>query len=84
MSKDISIMGVVINLRSVHAPSVQETLTKHGCIIKTRLGLHETSDFECQEQGIVILQLDGSDEQISDLKEDLLKIEGVRVDTMKV
>lgn len=81
---DINIMCVVINLRTAHAPTVQELLTKYGCIIKTRLGLHETDEKSCSEQGIVLLQLIENDEKIGNLKNELLKIEGVKVNVMKI
>jgi transposase len=80
----VNIMGITINLRTAHAPAVQEILTKYGCLIKTRLGLHETDEKACSEQGIVLLQLIGSDEEISNLKNELLAIAGVNVNTMKV
>jgi transposase len=80
----INVMGITINLRTAHAPSVQEILTKYGCIIKTRLGLHETDDITCSEQGILLLQLKGNEEEIENLKNELLKIDGVNVNTMKV
>jgi transposase len=80
----INVMGITINLRTAHAPSVQEILTKYGCIIKTRLGLHETDDNSCSEQGILLLQLKGNDEQIENLKKELLEVNGVSVNTMKV
>lgn len=63
MEKTI-IMGISINTRNTHAVHVQDVLTKHGCIIKTRLGLHETSDDCCSRKGIVLLQLCGSDKNI--------------------
>lgn len=80
----MDIMGIVINLRTAHAPSVQEVLTKYGCMIKTRLGLHETDEKSCSEQGIILLQLRGDDAEIDRLKQELLAIEGVKVNTMKV
>ncbi|KAJ50524.1 hypothetical protein BD780_000468 [Clostridium tetanomorphum] len=83
MEKTI-IMGISINTRNTHAVHVQDVLTKHGCIIKTRLGLHETSDDCCSRKGIVLLQLCGSDQEISELEKDLLKIEDVTVNTMEI
>jgi hypothetical protein len=80
----VNIMGITINLRTAHAPAVQEILTKYGCLIKTRLGLHETDEKACSEQGIVLLQLIGNDEEIEKLKDELLIITGVKVNTMKV
>jgi len=78
------IMGVVIDLRSKNAQKVQEVLTKHGCIIKTRLGLHEVSESECTEHGLVILSLMNKPKEIDDLKAELLSIDGVRVNVMNV
>lgn len=80
----VNIMGVTINLRTAHAPVVQEILTRYGCIIKTRLGLHETDEKTCSEQGIVLLQLTGSDEEIEKLRDELIDISGVNVNTMQI
>lgn len=78
------IMGIVIDLRSKNAQKVQEVLTKHGCIIKTRLGLHEVSETECTEHGLVILTLMNKEKEIEALKEELLSMEGVRVNIMSI
>jgi hypothetical protein len=81
---DVKIMGISINLRTAFAPSVQEILTKYGCLIKTRLGLHETNESLCSEQGIVILQLVGDDNNIEALRNELKAIEGVKVNIMTI
>lgn len=78
-----NIMAVLINHRSQNAPKVQTTLTKHGCIIKLRIGLHEAGDV-CTEEGLVLLQLCGNDEEIKQLEDDLNAIEGVRAKTMHI
>ncbi|NFE59685.1 hypothetical protein [Clostridium botulinum] len=76
------IMVVTIDPRSAHAPEVQTILTKHGCIIKTRVGLHEVSKNSCSEQGLIILHIHSSLEEIKVLENDLLKIDGVKVKHM--
>ncbi|MBN1042207.1 hypothetical protein FDB42_14900 [Clostridium botulinum] len=76
------IMAVTIDPRSAHAPEVQTILTKHGCIIKTRVGLHEVSKNSCSEQGLIILHIHSSLEEIKVLENDLLKIDGVKVKHM--
>ncbi|UZP02119.1 hypothetical protein JW813_10320 [Clostridium botulinum] len=76
------IMAVTIDPRSAHAPEVQTILTKHGCIIKTRIGLHEVSKNSCSEQGLIILHIHSSLEEIKILDNDLLKIDGVKVKYM--
>lgn len=70
------IMVIRISQRSAKAPTVQTVLTEFGCIIKTRLGLHEAGDV-CSEVGILILQLCG-DESYSELEKALNAIEGVK------
>ncbi len=42
-----SIMAIKISPRNEIAPNVQEILTRNGCIIKTRLGLHEATNDSC-------------------------------------
>ncbi|MCX7748104.1 MAG: hypothetical protein N2645_14650 [Clostridia bacterium] len=78
-----NVMAVLINHRTKKAIGVQEVLTKHGCIIKMRLGLHETGDF-CSEGGLVILQLCGTGEQIAALEADLNAIDGVKAKNMNI
>ncbi|MCY6957467.1 hypothetical protein [Clostridium brassicae] len=78
------IMAVAIEPRNISAPKVQEVLTKHGCIIKVRLGLHDVSDFSCSKRGLVLLQLCGKEEEIKILRKDLEEIDGVKVNIMTV
>lgn len=78
-----NIMAVIISLRSKKAQKVQEVLTKHGCKIKMRLGLHET-DNVCSEEGLVILQLAGSDEEIKELEADLNSLDGIKAKTISI
>lgn len=77
-----TIMAITLEGRNKFAPELQEILTKHGCIISMRLGLHETSKDLCADRGLILLQLCGEDKEISDLKEDLSKIEHIKINTM--
>ncbi|MFH0766561.1 MAG: hypothetical protein ABII85_01260 [Bacillota bacterium] len=74
--KGYVILGVLINHRTESAIEVQDVLTKFGCIIKLRLGLHETANV-CAEDALLLLQLDGKDFEIKDLEENLNAIKGV-------
>jgi hypothetical protein len=71
------ILIVKIGSRSNQALRVQEILTRHGCAIKTRLGLHEVSPDYCAEDGLVILELTGKKEEVEKLKQELEKLENV-------
>jgi len=78
-----TIMAVTIDKRVKEAPKVQEVLTKHGCIIGLRIGLHETMNV-CADNGLIILSLCGSKKEVAALKADLNKIKGVKSKTMAV
>ncbi|MCX7841794.1 MAG: hypothetical protein N2489_01800 [Clostridia bacterium] len=78
-----NIMGVLINHRTKQAPKVQEILTKHGCCIKMRIGLHET-DNVCSNEGLVLLQLSGTEGEIKALEDDLNSLEGIKAQNMKI
>lgn len=76
------IMGIQVGDRESEAVKVQELLTKHGCIIKTRLGLHEAGNL-CSSKGLIILEfIGGKDSEVDELKAELQKIEDISVDTM--
>lgn len=74
--KGYVILGVLINNRTKRAVEVQDILTKFGCIIKLRLGLHETENV-CAEDALLLLQLDGKQEEIKNLQDSLNIIDGV-------
>ena len=76
------ILGVHITVRVMHVGQVQEALTKFGCYIKTRLGLHEVSKDFCAPTGVLVLELLDDDTQVAGLKSALAKIEGVEVKEM--
>ena len=79
---ETTIMAVTIDPRSAHAPQVQTILTKHGCIIKTRLGLHEVNQNSCSEEGLIILHIHSSLDEIKILENELVDVEGVKVKYM--
>jgi hypothetical protein len=80
-----TIMAIKIEPRVEIAPTVQAILTKYGCIIQTRLGLHEASKTSCSNSGLVILNLihDEKDE-IKNLKKELNDLEGVTAKLIEV
>jgi len=63
--------------RTGNAVKFQEALTKNGCSIKARLGLHEISETACANDGLIILQPCGKKEEIEKLVADLNKLDGV-------
>ncbi|GKU25653.1 hypothetical protein [Clostridium folliculivorans] len=73
-----TIMAIKLSPRTKIAPTVQEILTKYGCIIKVRLGLHEASTDDCSTTGLILLELLSAEkEQIVKLSEELDSLEYV-------
>ncbi|MDZ4182230.1 MAG: hypothetical protein U1B83_05075 [Candidatus Cloacimonadaceae bacterium] len=56
---------IKIDHRSTEAAKVQNILTEYGCNIKVRLGLHEVSKEFCANDGLVVLEVEGSPEELN-------------------
>ena len=72
-----SILLILIGKRKEDAVKVQQILTAWGCIIKTRLGIHDGVMENCSDEGLLILELYGSDEQKEELKRKVSVLPGV-------
>lgn len=82
MAKETRILGVLITDRQKEAGKVQNVLTKYGCSIKTRLGLHEITDDVCSTSGLLLLELTGDKSEMEKLENDLKAIEGTQTQKM--
>ncbi|MEI7663531.1 MAG: hypothetical protein WCK34_15085 [Bacteroidota bacterium] len=82
MTKEIWIIGIHITDRVQKVSDVQSILTKFGCTIRTRLGLHEVKDDYCARSGLIILELTGTREEFIKLENELLKVDGLEVKKM--
>ena len=50
---------ILVSNRKDSAVKVQKILTDWGCLIKTRLGLHDSVLDTCSEQGLIFLEVVG-------------------------
>jgi hypothetical protein len=82
MTKEIRILGVLITNREKEAGSLQGILTKYGCSIKTRLGLHEISSDLCSPCGLILLELLGDTGEMDKLENELGQLKGVQLRKM--
>lgn len=71
------VIGIRMDNRVGNAVKFQEALTKNGCMIKARLGLHEASEDVCANDGLIILQPYGEKEEVERLVKDLNGLEGI-------
>ena len=77
-----TIIGIKISNRLESAVSVQEILTKYGCIIKTRIGLHEEINGQCSHRVLILLEIINDEESIK-IANELCDIEEIEIQQMK-
>jgi len=76
------IAGVHITDRVQQVSQLQTVLSSYGFLIKTRLGLHETSKNLSSPNGVILLELLDDEEHVEGLISELSGIEGVEVQRM--
>jgi hypothetical protein len=81
-TKEIWVLGVYISDRVQKISLIQPILTKFGCSIKTRLGLHETDGENYSKNGLILLELSGDRDEFFKLENELLSVEGLDVKKM--
>ncbi|MCK5802172.1 MAG: hypothetical protein KAI66_05040 [Lentisphaeria bacterium] len=74
---DHIILAIHVTDRVEQASSVQAVLTNCGGNIKTRIGLHEATNGAASPNGVILLELVGSDAQVQALIASLNDIVGV-------
>ncbi|MGE3062364.1 MAG: hypothetical protein AB7T10_01865 [bacterium] len=72
-----NVILILVNNRSKSAVAMQKLLTEFGCIIKTRLGVHDGVENVCSECGLVMVELSGEDKEAKLLHDKLIAIKGV-------
>ncbi|MBH1939503.1 hypothetical protein I5677_01185 [Mobilitalea sibirica] len=78
-----TILGFVLHDRVKSASKVQELLTRYGCKINTRLGLHVASEDSCSKQGLILLEfIDNADKIAEDFEKELKGIADVDIQKM--
>lgn len=72
-----TVAAVLVSHRREIAVKVQQVLTEKGCIIKTRLGIHDGVMDKCSEVGLILLELAGTGEENEGLMNELNAIQDV-------
>ncbi len=80
----MNIVVLLIGKRVDSAVKVQETLTEHGDIIRTRLGLNREPGSNEPGSGFIFLELCGAEEQMKKLCDDLNAINSVKAECIKL
>ncbi len=59
-----TIIGIRLANRQNEAALLQDILTRYGCCIKTRIGLHEVALDACAAGGIILLEVIKKEEDL--------------------
>lgn len=70
---------IKVEKRNDEATEVQKILTEFGCIIKTRLGLHDTTDNSCSPEGLIILELVGDSKEQKKMHDKIAALKSVKI-----
>ncbi len=77
-----TIVSVIILNRDDVAVKVQKILTAWGCMIKTRLGIHDGVLDNCTQTGLLVLEMVGEDGKIEEFVRKLNLIDGVEAKSL--
>lgn len=72
------ILLILIGSRKEAAVTVQKILTGWGCLIKTRLGIHDGVLDECSDSGLLILEIVGDKKKHQEMARKLNLVQGVK------
>jgi hypothetical protein len=75
-----TIFGIHISQRTENVPAVQAVLTKYGCNIRTRLGIHDADATSCSPSGLVLVDVFG--DEVEDFYKELSGLSGVGLQRM--
>lgn len=74
-----TIMAIRLPQRVQTAPVFQNILSRYGCNIRTRIGLHDINETYCAPDGIIVLEVIGKDEIISSMLKELEEIKELQI-----
>lgn len=72
-----TILMILVDKRKEAAVTAQKILTEWGCLIKTRLGLHDGVLDKCSNSGLIICELVGEKDKIEEMTRKLNLLDGV-------
>lgn len=78
------VMAILLAKRKETAVNVQKILTGWGCMIKTRLGIHDGVLDDCADTGLIILELVGEPDKMREFRRKLELISGVKAQLVEL
>jgi hypothetical protein len=78
------VLTILLAKRKETVVNVQKILTGWGCMIKTRLGIHDGVLDNCSDAGLIILELVGEPEKMHEFQRKLELIQGVKAQLVEL
>jgi hypothetical protein len=78
------VLTILLAKRKETAVNVQKILTAWGCMIKTRLGIHDGVLDNCSEAGLIILELVGDPDKMREIQRKLELIPNVKAQLVEL
>jgi hypothetical protein len=78
------VLAILLAKRKETAVNVQKILTGWGCMIKTRLGIHDGVLNDCSDAGLIILELVGEPEKMREFQRKLELIPDVKAQLVEL
>jgi len=78
------VLLILVDKRNESAINMQKTLTAWGCLIKTRLGIHDGVMDNCSQSGLIMCELVGTEENRQELTRKLNLIKGVKAELVEL
>ena len=79
-----TVLLILVDKRKKAAVNVQKILTGWGCLIKTRLGIHDGVLDNCSEAGLIICELVGAPAKKKELARKLGLVSGVEAKLIEI
>ncbi len=76
------IFGIHVVNRPENVPPVQTVLTKYGCNIRTRLGIHDATETACSASGLILVDAFGDEATVEAFYKELDGLNGVELKRM--
>ncbi len=81
---EYQIVAIKIGHREDKATAVQDVLTKFGCNIKVRLGLHDLPEGACSPSGLILLQVSAEEKELKVFLDQLNSMEEVTARSLTI
>ena len=79
-----NIIIISVQHRKNVSVAVQEVLSEYGCLIKTRLGITDSTPKKCSQTGLIILEFLGNKREVTLMTKKLSKLSGVKVKAVSI